>query len=128
MISKLVRVTVETNSLTAGIAIVALIVYLAVPKHTALVVPPTAMLGKLYTNCLIAVLNNRVPQVHSSGYGSNSATYGSSYTRSHLADTTPASPNTASHLVKVDVLQQVKRDEDVELDSIHHTKRVISRA
>ncbi|KAJ7137311.1 hypothetical protein C8R46DRAFT_613976 [Mycena filopes] len=66
VINRIVRLTVETNALTAGVAVLALILFLAVPHHSTLVVPPTAIIGKLYTNCLIAVLNNR-PAKPSSG-------------------------------------------------------------
>ncbi|TRM68737.1 hypothetical protein BD626DRAFT_395691 [Schizophyllum amplum] len=59
LVNRVVALTVETNVLTAGVAIVALVVFLAVPAHSALVVPPTAVMGKLYTNCLVAVLNLR---------------------------------------------------------------------
>ncbi|KAJ6556298.1 hypothetical protein B0H19DRAFT_1262380 [Mycena capillaripes] len=59
LINRIVQLTVETNALTASVAVIAVVVYLAVPAHTTLVVPPTAIIGKLYTNCLIAVLNNR---------------------------------------------------------------------
>ncbi|KAJ6545186.1 hypothetical protein B0H19DRAFT_1167112 [Mycena capillaripes] len=59
MVSKIIRLIVETNALTAGIAVVALILFWGVPQHSTLVVPPTAIIGKLYTNCLIALFNNR---------------------------------------------------------------------
>ncbi|KAJ7510693.1 hypothetical protein B0H11DRAFT_1031544 [Mycena galericulata] len=59
VIMRIVHMIVETNALTAGVAVVGLILFLAVPKHSTLVVPPTAIMGKLYTNCLIAVFNNR---------------------------------------------------------------------
>ncbi|KAJ7866485.1 hypothetical protein B0H13DRAFT_1072378 [Mycena leptocephala] len=62
VITRIVYLTVETNALTAGVALIGLILFLAVPQHSTLVVPPTAIIGKLYTNCLIAVLNNRPTQ------------------------------------------------------------------
>ncbi|KZV95906.1 hypothetical protein EXIGLDRAFT_610004 [Exidia glandulosa HHB12029] len=62
IITRIVMITAETNSLTAGVAIIALIIFVAVPSHSALVVPPTAIMGKLYTNCLVAVLNHRSPE------------------------------------------------------------------
>ncbi|CAK5282527.1 unnamed protein product [Mycena citricolor] len=69
LITRAVRLIVETNALTAGVAVIALIIYWGVPAHPALVVPPTAIIGKLYTNCLIAVFNNRSKNFA----GSNSA-------------------------------------------------------
>ncbi|KAJ6549827.1 hypothetical protein B0H19DRAFT_1159817 [Mycena capillaripes] len=62
VVTRIVQLTVETNALTASVAIIGLILFLAVPQHSTLVVPPTAIIGKLYTNCLIAVLNNRPTQ------------------------------------------------------------------
>ncbi|KAJ7206216.1 hypothetical protein C8J57DRAFT_357572 [Mycena rebaudengoi] len=59
LIARIVQLIVETNALTASVAVVALILFWAVPQHPTLVVPPTAIIGKLYTNCLITVLNNR---------------------------------------------------------------------
>ncbi|KAJ7664405.1 hypothetical protein DFH06DRAFT_1184372 [Mycena polygramma] len=71
VINRIVQLTVETNALTAGVAVIAVVVYLAVPAHTTLVVPPTAIIGKLYTNCLIAVLNNRPIQADGSTSGAS---------------------------------------------------------
>ncbi|KAJ6548672.1 hypothetical protein B0H19DRAFT_1161573, partial [Mycena capillaripes] len=60
VISRIIRLVVETNALTAGVAVIALILFWGVPQHSTLVVPPTAIIGKLYTNCLIALFNNRL--------------------------------------------------------------------
>ncbi|KAJ7154400.1 hypothetical protein C8R43DRAFT_1001114 [Mycena crocata] len=60
LITRVIRLIVETNALTAGVAVIALILFWGVPQHSTLVVPPTAIIGKLYTNCLIAVFNNRM--------------------------------------------------------------------
>ncbi|KAJ6513703.1 hypothetical protein C8R47DRAFT_1313819 [Mycena vitilis] len=60
MVSKIIRLVIETNALTASVAVLALILFLGVPQHSTLVVPPTAIIGKLYTNCLIALFNNRI--------------------------------------------------------------------
>ncbi|KAJ7166872.1 hypothetical protein C8R46DRAFT_1219254 [Mycena filopes] len=78
-ISRIIRLIVETNALTgaisqvlstligptegpreAGVAVIALVLFWGAPKHATLVVPPTAIIGKLYTNCLIALFNNRL--------------------------------------------------------------------
>ncbi|KAJ7118801.1 hypothetical protein C8R44DRAFT_789321 [Mycena epipterygia] len=59
-IARIIRLTVETNALTAGLALITLILFLGVPKKATLIVPPVAILGKLYFNCLMAVLNNRL--------------------------------------------------------------------
>ncbi|KAJ7729929.1 hypothetical protein B0H16DRAFT_1775434 [Mycena metata] len=59
-ISRIIRLVVETNTLTASVAVIALALFWGLPKHGTLVVPPTAIMGKLYTNSLIALLNNRL--------------------------------------------------------------------
>ncbi|KAJ7669729.1 hypothetical protein B0H17DRAFT_1209589 [Mycena rosella] len=58
MLSRLIRLIVETNSLTAGVAMVAIGLFWGFPG-TALVSVPLAIIGKLYTNCLLALFNNR---------------------------------------------------------------------
>ncbi|KAJ6490938.1 hypothetical protein C8R45DRAFT_1137870 [Mycena sanguinolenta] len=61
IISRLTRHIVETNALTAGVAVIALILFWAAPPAAAASVAiPIAILGKLYTNCLLALFNNRV--------------------------------------------------------------------
>ncbi|KAF5349351.1 hypothetical protein D9758_011801 [Tetrapyrgos nigripes] len=69
-IDRIVILTVETNGATTLTAIVSLILFLGVPQHATLVVPPTAIIGKLYTNCLVAVFNNRrIPSLRSANTG-----------------------------------------------------------
>ncbi|KAJ7654066.1 hypothetical protein DFH06DRAFT_1093084 [Mycena polygramma] len=63
VVSKIIRLIVETNALTASVAVLALILFLGVPEHSTLVVPPTAIIGKLYTNCLVALFNNRIKEM-----------------------------------------------------------------
>ncbi|KAJ6573097.1 hypothetical protein DFH09DRAFT_1312360 [Mycena vulgaris] len=58
MLSRLIRLIVETNALTAGVAVVAIGLFWGFPG-TALVSVPIAIIGKLYTNCLLALFNNR---------------------------------------------------------------------
>ncbi|KAJ7049553.1 hypothetical protein C8F01DRAFT_1265298 [Mycena amicta] len=58
MLSRLIRIIVETNALTASVAVVAIALFWAFP-NTALVSVPIAIIGKLYTNCLLALFNNR---------------------------------------------------------------------
>ncbi|KAF8067843.1 hypothetical protein FPV67DRAFT_1669720 [Lyophyllum atratum] len=58
---KIVRLTLETNSVTASVAIVTLVCNLAIngPNSTA-AVAPGYVLGKLYSNTFMVVLNNRI--------------------------------------------------------------------
>ncbi|KAF7369884.1 hypothetical protein MSAN_00617800 [Mycena sanguinolenta] len=73
LISRVIRLIVETNALTAGVAVIALILFWGVPQHSTLVVPPTAIIGKLYTNSFLALFNNRLKDVKPmSGHGMQS--------------------------------------------------------
>ncbi|KAH9038282.1 hypothetical protein EDB84DRAFT_1097363 [Lactarius hengduanensis] len=56
---RVIRLTVETNTLTASVAVTTLVLYVAFPnklyyEYTALI------LGKLYSNTLLVSLNNRI--------------------------------------------------------------------
>jgi len=59
LIQRMVRLTIETNALTALAAIVGFIISLAAPVSSANMVP-AYILGKLYSNSLLAVFNNRI--------------------------------------------------------------------
>jgi len=98
LINRIVQLTVETNALTAGIAVVAVCVYLGVPAHTTLVVPPTAIIGKLYTNCLIAVLNNRPALVGMSNGGSSGTALNSGSNSLPSFRATPAKVHVVHHM------------------------------
>ncbi|KAH8998315.1 hypothetical protein EDB86DRAFT_3076167 [Lactarius hatsudake] len=56
---RVVRLTVETNALTAAMAITALVLYAAFPNEVYYVYI-TAIIGKIYSNTLLASLNNRI--------------------------------------------------------------------
>jgi len=58
-ISKIVRLTVETNLLTTTVATTALILIVVRPDKDWFNCP-TAIIGKLYANALLASLNNRI--------------------------------------------------------------------
>ncbi|KAF7344214.1 hypothetical protein MVEN_01712000 [Mycena venus] len=68
MLSRLVRLIVETNALTAGVAVVAIGLFWGFPE-TALVSVPIAIIGKLYTNCLLALFNNRTSEREKNRHG-----------------------------------------------------------
>ncbi|OSD08774.1 hypothetical protein PYCCODRAFT_1462962 [Trametes coccinea BRFM310] len=105
-IDRIVRVTVETNMLTAGVAVIALGLYLGFPDHSTLVVPPTAIIGKLYSNCLVAVLNGRRLQ---SPKSASSPSYGSSAnTHSFRLPT-----NSQTGGIRVEVLHQTEMDHEM---------------
>ncbi|KAH8995474.1 hypothetical protein EDB92DRAFT_208393 [Lactarius akahatsu] len=56
---RVVRLTIETNSLTASVALVSLILYVAFPNEIYYTCP-TGVIGKLYSNSLFVTLNNRI--------------------------------------------------------------------
>ncbi|KAG6910308.1 hypothetical protein DXG01_011705 [Tephrocybe rancida] len=58
VVVRIVRLTVETNALSAGIAIVSLILF-AGEKKTTYFITPTLVLGKIYANTLLVTFNNR---------------------------------------------------------------------
>ncbi|KAI0261371.1 hypothetical protein BC834DRAFT_972779 [Gloeopeniophorella convolvens] len=59
VLPRIVRITVETNSLTASVAIVSFILYVAFPNNIYYTCP-TGVIGKLYSNTLLVTLNNRI--------------------------------------------------------------------
>jgi len=56
---KIVRLTIETNVLTATTSVVALLL-IAILPHKFYYLCPTAILGKTYSNTLLVSLNNRI--------------------------------------------------------------------
>jgi len=58
-LSRIVRLTVETNVLTTTVGIVSLLMVAIFPDKTWFTCP-TAILGKLYSNTLLVSLNNRI--------------------------------------------------------------------
>ncbi|GLB45495.1 hypothetical protein LshimejAT787_2300550 [Lyophyllum shimeji] len=59
ILAKLVRLIVETNSLTAGMALLSFIAYVALPNNN-LFICTTLIMGKLYSNTLLVTFNNRL--------------------------------------------------------------------
>lgn len=59
VISRLVRLIMETNSLTAGVAVFSVILFVAFPNANYFICP-TLVIGKLYSNTLLVTFNNRI--------------------------------------------------------------------
>ncbi|KAF8645461.1 hypothetical protein AX16_007807 [Volvariella volvacea WC 439] len=59
LITKVIRVTVETNAVTAVVAIVSVVLFLHL-RHFVYHVTPTASLTKLYANTLFVIFNDRI--------------------------------------------------------------------
>ncbi|KAI0260404.1 hypothetical protein BC834DRAFT_973417 [Gloeopeniophorella convolvens] len=62
-VAKLIRLTIETNIVSATVAVVALIMFMGWPNHKYFYCP-TAVLGKIYSNTLLVTLNNRITLRH----------------------------------------------------------------
>ncbi|KAJ7734375.1 hypothetical protein DFH07DRAFT_893941 [Mycena maculata] len=61
LVSRLTRLIIETGSLTAVVALVALILFLAFPRNsTSYYSAPAAILPQLYANTILVVLNSRM--------------------------------------------------------------------
>ncbi|KAJ7431544.1 hypothetical protein B0H11DRAFT_2261769 [Mycena galericulata] len=67
LVSKLIRLTIETGSSTALVAILVIVVFFAAPGKGYYVTPITFMSG-LYANTMLAVLNARMQIVGSRSY------------------------------------------------------------
>jgi hypothetical protein len=59
ILGRLVRLIVETNTLTAGMALISFICYVTLP-NSPLFVCTTVIMGKLYSNTLLVTFNNRI--------------------------------------------------------------------
>ncbi|KAI9457790.1 hypothetical protein BJY52DRAFT_455361 [Lactarius psammicola] len=59
VIIRVIRLTVETNTLTASVAVTTLVLYVAFPNEQYYSYP-VDIIGKLYSNTLLVSLNNRI--------------------------------------------------------------------
>jgi len=59
VVPRIVRLTIETNTLTASVAVVSFVLYIAFPNEIYYTCP-TGVIGKLYSNTLFVTLNNRI--------------------------------------------------------------------
>ncbi|KAI0253516.1 hypothetical protein BJV78DRAFT_182715 [Lactifluus subvellereus] len=59
VLPRVVRLTVETNILTASVAVISFILYVAFPNEIYYTCP-TGVIGKLYSNTFFVTLNNRI--------------------------------------------------------------------
>jgi len=117
MLSRLIRLIVETNALTAGVAVVAIALFWGFPG-TALVSVPIAIIGKLYTNCLLALFNNRTREAAKSMNGHGLVSL-------HVSPNSTLQPTSNSHpeSLKVHVMSQVDMsyESQMELGNIGKT-------
>ncbi|KAI0068100.1 hypothetical protein BV25DRAFT_520013 [Artomyces pyxidatus] len=59
VLSRLMRLSVETNAVSASVAILSLVMFVAAPNKSYYYCP-TAVIGKIYSNTLLVTLNNRI--------------------------------------------------------------------
>jgi len=59
VVPRVVRLTIETNTLTAGVALLSFVLYVAFPNEIYYTCP-TGVIGKLYSNTLFVTFNNRI--------------------------------------------------------------------
>ncbi|KAJ7734502.1 hypothetical protein DFH07DRAFT_967624 [Mycena maculata] len=117
MLSRLTRIIVETNALTAGVAVVAITLFWGFPG-IVLVSIPIAIIGKLYTNCLLALFNNRTRETAKSVNSHGLVSL-------HVSSNHASQPTSNSHLesLKVDVVSQmdISYESQMELGHIEKT-------
>ncbi|KAF8182016.1 hypothetical protein BJ912DRAFT_978782 [Pholiota molesta] len=59
ILKRIIAITIETNTLSASVAVLTLILFVKFPQYTLFICPPYA-LGKLYSNTLLVIFNNRM--------------------------------------------------------------------
>ncbi|TFK36246.1 hypothetical protein BDQ12DRAFT_725284 [Crucibulum laeve] len=59
ILKRIITLTIETNSLSASVAIITLALFIKYPGNSLFLCPPYA-LGKLYSNTLLVIFNNRM--------------------------------------------------------------------
>ncbi|PIL27264.1 hypothetical protein GSI_10409 [Ganoderma sinense ZZ0214-1] len=117
MVMKLVRLVIESGTLTATVAVVAVVLFAALPG-TVYYEFPSLILAKLYANTLVTSLNNRAflhklrPNVNTMS-GSDSAPSHSRVYNGGIASTHRHSRS----MVRVDVLKETRVVADYELGS-----------
>ncbi|KAF8197767.1 hypothetical protein K438DRAFT_1759888 [Mycena galopus ATCC 62051] len=140
IISRLIRHIVETNALTAiiqpsnlfnsslfsaGVAVTAVILFWAAPTEAeASVATPIAILGKLYTNCLLALFNARVNNrmnhgmvsLHLSGNPDLGLDLGPRQSNSN--------PNPQHYSIPRSVKVHVEHQTDLGYDSVHSNSTI----
>ncbi|KAJ7467563.1 hypothetical protein FB451DRAFT_1401566 [Mycena latifolia] len=104
VVSKLIRLIIETGTLTALVAVITFILFFAFPGKMYFSVS-TCLLPRLYGNCILVILNARCQIV--GGRGSYSMSMDFSSTPSYLRNTPPGGNDT--HLA-IKINQEVLSD------------------
>ncbi|KIJ25806.1 hypothetical protein M422DRAFT_785402 [Sphaerobolus stellatus SS14] len=129
VVQRIVRLTVETNSVSAGAAIISIILYFALPAKSYFICP-TFFLGKLYSNALLVTFNNRVILTRSAE--TNTSSLGSGPANSLPRANALYSPPRGG--IKITQQRHTRYDESMELESFSlslpqegHDKDTLSR-
>ncbi|KAJ6468502.1 hypothetical protein C8R47DRAFT_805131 [Mycena vitilis] len=125
LVSRLIRLTLETGSLTAVLAVTNLILFLAFPGKTYYIIP-TVLMARFYAICILAVLNARCEIVGGRGYAGPTERAMPTYlgrSTTHTADTN------GTHLVTLtrDVVSDMGPLDQMELKQIQARDRHVCR-
>jgi len=123
IVHRLIKLTIETNSLTAIVAVIGFVLTLALP-HANYNMCPAYTLGKLYSNTLLVVFNNRIfmaRRKESSGAGGSGfdETFGN---QSQMPRFAAASTNHPSRYV-IEKTKETVVESDLELDDRSQTTK-----
>jgi len=124
VLNRLVILTMETNSISATLAILTLILYIAAPG-TSYFLTPTYPLGKCYANALLVTLNNRYFLLSSKGHSTGVATFGQSKGKLSLATTLGDSTEEYSSNtgVKISTFKNTTTDDSFQLDNFERSPK-----
>jgi len=90
IVKRIVRLTIETNTLSTVVAIVSLILFFGTPNTTYFICP-TMVLAKLYSNTLLVTFNNRAFIHKAGGTTGHSASVNNSYAPNNSRKSMPFS-------------------------------------
>ncbi|GJJ12832.1 hypothetical protein Clacol_007077 [Clathrus columnatus] len=115
-LQRLVRLTMESNALSASMAILSLILYFAAPG-TSYFLTPTYFFGKIYANSLLVTFNNRIYISGRSGKISSGGTSSSGSTRQGMGGYHAAAPPRPSAVssFKIEPFNRSSMRESVEM-------------
>ncbi|PBK88488.1 hypothetical protein ARMGADRAFT_358779 [Armillaria gallica] len=109
LVTKLIRLTIETGSLTAVVALAALILFFAFP-HQTFYVTPVLVISKLYANTIYMVLNSRIRII--GGRDIYTSSTDMEITTTMMRDTTSHSTQGAQRTPVVAITREVFSNDD----------------
>ncbi|KAK0241101.1 hypothetical protein EDD85DRAFT_389460 [Armillaria nabsnona] len=109
LITKLIRLIIETGSLTAVVALAVLILFFAFP-HQTFYVTPVLVISKLYANTIYMVLNSRIQII--GGRDVYTSSIDMEITTTMMRDTTSHSTQGAQRTTVVAITKEVFSSDD----------------